>query len=64
MSVPLYDLEHDLALVAWRTLSFERMGIPMDDAMLMARRRDVDTDDVRKMLERGATVEQAMAIRL
>ena len=52
----------DLGTVAWRYGCLERAGWPKELATALAERADVDLHLAVRLLERGATVDQALEI--
>jgi hypothetical protein len=57
-TVPL--IEHEVAI--WRFDELRRAGYPVDVALVLAKRHDVDLHQAQEMLERGATADQALRI--
>lgn len=49
-------------LLSWRFDELERAGYPLDVAAMLAAKRDVDLELARSLLERGASVHQALRI--
>lgn len=60
--VRLYDVGTDLNIVVWRVGCFECAGFDHGDAMILAVRRDVDRDEVERLLTKGATHGQVLAL--
>jgi hypothetical protein len=52
----------DLTIVSWRFDCLEDAGYPTDIAVMLAERGDVDLHKACELLERGATIHQALAI--
>lgn len=66
MSAPLYNPAGDIdgKIVDWRLLCFIRYGFGRIVASRLAIRRDVDRENVARLLERGATHTQVEDIVL
>lgn len=58
------DDEREAAIVAWRLTCLEAAGMEPLDASALAVRRDVDRVDVERLLDAGASSEQALGILL
>jgi len=52
----------DLDVVSWRFDQLEDAGYPVDIAVMLAERGDVDLHGAVELLERGATVHEAVRI--
>jgi len=52
----------DLDIVSWRFDQLEDAGWPTDLAVMLAERGDVDLHQACELLERGATLHQALSI--
>ena len=52
----------DLSIVTWRFDELERAGYPVDIAVMLAERGNVDLHVACELLEHGATVHQALQI--
>jgi hypothetical protein len=52
----------DLHVVSWRFDQLEDAGYPVDIAVLLAERSDVDLHVACNLLERGATIHEALRI--
>lgn len=61
---PLYDPDADAKIVAWRLTSFEDLGFDALYASTLALRRDVDREQVERMIQAGATPDQVREIVL
>lgn len=51
-----------LEVLNWRFDELERAGYPVDIAVMLAERGDVDLHDAVALLERGATIHEAVRI--
>lgn len=60
----LYDLEHDAKIIDWRVMCFLELGFDVLNAGVLAVRRDVDREEVERLINGGATPEQATEILL
>lgn len=54
----------DLDVVSWRFDRLTAAGYPVDIAVMLAERGDVDLHDACELLERGSTIHQALRILL
>lgn len=67
---PPGDLTYELddpkqrEIVAWRVACFERLGFGPTAASAMAVRRDIDREQVERMVARGARLHHVVAIVL
>ena len=63
---PLYDANQpsDAKIIDWRLGVFGRMGFDVVNALAMSLRRDVDSEYVGRLLERGASHELVLSIVL
>lgn len=52
----------DLDVLNWRFEELERAGYPIDIAIMLSARADVDLHFARDLLKRGATIHQALRI--
>lgn len=59
---PQHEPRHDLDVLNWRYEQLEDAGYPVDIAIMLAERLDVDLHLARTLVERGATVHQAVRI--
>lgn len=59
---PTYDLSEprDAAIVGWRIECFEDLGFDNFQCLVLATRRDVDREQVARMVKQGATHDQVM----
>lgn len=62
MDARLYDPVPDNKIVRWRLDSFERLGFGVLEASALSVRRDIDREDVERMLKGGASHAQVMSI--
>lgn len=58
----VYDAHHDAKLIDWRMLCFLRAGLEHLHASALAIRRDVDREEVERLLNGGATPAQVLEI--
>lgn len=63
---PLYDANQpsDAKIIDWRLGVFGRMGFDVVNAVAMSLRRDIDSEYVGRLLERGASHELVLSIVL
>ena len=52
----------DLDVVNWRFSQLCAVGYPVEEAILLSKRADVDLHFARRLLERGASVQVALRI--
>lgn len=52
----------DFNVLSWRYEELERAGYPVDIAVMLAERSDVDLHLACRLLDRGATVHEALRI--
>jgi hypothetical protein len=52
----------DLDIVVWRYQCLEEAGYPIELAVLLAERADVDLHTACELVERGATADEALRI--
>jgi hypothetical protein len=52
----------DLDVVSWRFDCLEEAGYPIDIAVMLAERADVDLHQAVELVERGATIHEALRI--
>jgi hypothetical protein len=52
----------DLDVITWRYTALIAAGYPVDCAVLLAERADVDLREAERLIARGATPEQAVRI--
>jgi len=50
----LYVMAVDMKVIGWRVECFEGRGFDHADALALALRRDVDREEVERLLDRGA----------
>ena len=60
----MYDAVHDAKIIDWRLFSFMNLGFDALTASALAKRRDVDREYVARLITRGATVHQVLALVL
>lgn len=60
----LYDLEHDAKIIDWRVQCFLELGFDVLYAGVLAVRRDVDREEVERLIAAGANPELAVQILL
>jgi hypothetical protein len=60
----LYDTEVDAKIIAWRAECFVRLGFTPLAARALAMRRDVDREQVERLLKLGATRRQVRTLVL
>lgn len=59
-----YDVAGDAKLVNWRSDTFLRLGFTPFQSHTMAIRRDIDREEVERLLKAGAVHSQIVAILL
>ena len=55
---------HDLDVLNWRYQELDRAGYPVDIAIMLSARADVDLHFACELLHNGATIHQALRILL
>jgi hypothetical protein len=50
----LYDIVHDHKIVTWRELCFIKKGLELVHARALALRRDIDREEVERLVDEGA----------
>jgi len=61
---PLYHPDADEKIVAWRTLSFLRLGFSTLDASALAIRKDIDREHVQRLVREGCSAGLILRIVL
>jgi hypothetical protein len=54
MSARFYDADYDAKIIQWRAECFEKLGFATFSAHELAIRRDVDREQVERLLKAGA----------
>lgn len=60
--VRLYDLEHDAKIIDWRVESFLALGFDVLNAAVLAVRRDIDREEVERLIKAGGSPETVTLI--